>query len=240
MVETPLIQVWLESAQAQLPFTVPTAALIGVLLLAAFVFFQMLRILLTSATRSTSRSPSPHYTGATDADGRYHGHGALRLLNGNRYTGEFAHGVFDGQGVYTFKSTGTQYDGQWANGVKEGRGRETYSDGSVYVGEYRAGEREGRGRMEYGGERGVFDGGWKHGKKHGEGKVREKANGKWRWRKGVWVDGRLQKPKVEGEAEEVVEEEGEQGVETAGADEQLGIRQRNNVQSQPQQQTAGS
>ena len=177
MVEPPLIQVWVERIHARLPFTVPTGALIAVLLVAAFIFFQMLRILLTSATQSPNRKHSPHFTGSMDTEGQYHGHGTLRLLNGNKYTGQFAHGAFEGHGVYTFKSTGTQYDGQWLNGAKEGRGRETYNDGSVYIGEYKAGEREGKGRMEYGGERGVYDGSWKAGKKHGEGKVKEKV--KW-------------------------------------------------------------
>ena len=228
-VEPPLISQWTDRVLGQLPFTVPTGALIAVLLTAAFVFFQMLRLLFTSANQSSRRSPSPHYAGDTDSDGRYHGHGTLSLLNGNKYTGSFAHGVFDGHGTYTFKSTATQYDGQWLAGAKEGRGRETYSDGSVYIGEYKAGEREGKGRMEYGGERGVFEGGWKAGKKHGEGKVREKVNGKWRWRKGVWVDGRLQKMKAEGEG---VGEEGEEAETTGAEDEQSGLRQRNNSQSQ--------
>ena len=173
-----------------------------------------------------------------DAEGRYHGHGTLRLLNGNKYTGEFVHGVFEGHGSYTFHTTNTTYEGQWQNGAKSGRGRETYSDGSVYIGEYAAGEREGKGRMEYGGDRGVFDGGWKDGRKHGEGKVKERVDGKWRWRKGQWVDGRLQRTKGgegqqgEAEAAEAEDEEEEGSVKVGDDEEQPSVRQRNNVQAQ--------
>ena len=237
--DPPPIQVWLERIKTQLPFTVPTGALIAVLLVAAFVFFQMLRILFTSANKPKGgRSAPPHYSGVLDGEGRYHGSGALRLMNGNRYTGEFVHGVFEGHGVYSFKATGTQYDGQWKGGAKEGRGRETYSDGSVYIGEYKGGEREGKGRMEYGGERGVFEGGWKAGRKHGEGRVRERVDGKWKWRKGEWMDGRPQKTQSAGEGDAEDEQEGEEEAETAGGGGEepagaAGIRQRNN--SQPQQ-----
>ena len=52
----------------------------------------------------------------------------------------------------------------------------------------------------------------------------------------MWLDGRLQKTKAEGEGED----EGEEVETTGGEDGEAVLRQRNNAQSQQQQDTASS
>ena len=181
-----LLPSW-DTIQSHLPHTTPIAALITIALFSLYLLYHILRI---TFRRSPHAHPSPHYTGDLSATGQRHGQGRLRLLNGNVYVGGFVEGLFEGQGVYQFKATGTTYEGGFVRGKPEGRGRETYGEGSRYEGEFRGGEREGEGRMEYG-NGGAYEGGWRAGKKHGRGRVRETKEGP--WREGVWVEGKLQR-----------------------------------------------
>ena len=188
-----IIPSW-STIQSHLPHTTPIAALITIAIFSLIVLSHIVRLLLRPS--QTKPPPPTHYTGDLTPAGVRHGHGTLRLLNGNTYTGGFVDGQFQGQGVYRFRATGTAYDGGWVGGKQEGKGKETYGEGSRYEGGFVAGEREGWGRMEYG-NGGVYEGEWKRGKKHGKGRVKESREGE--WKEAVWVDGRMRKDKAGGE-----------------------------------------
>lgn len=64
--------------------------------------------------------------------------------NGDRYEGEFEHGLFNGWGVYTY-SNGDRYEGEFKNDMKWGRGTLTYRDGDKYIGEFKNDMKHGRG-----------------------------------------------------------------------------------------------
>ena len=182
-----------DTVQSHLPHTTPIAALISIAVVSLYVFYRMFLLLFKPRA-----ARQPRYTGDLSSSGLYHGSGVLALLNGNVYRGQFADGKFHGVGTYSFKATGTSYEGEFREGQPEGKGKEDYADGSVYVGEFRKGERDGEGRMDYGGDRGAYEGGWKAGRKHGQGRVQESKGG--RWKRGVWLNGRLQKDAAKVEA----------------------------------------
>ena len=57
---------------------------------------------------------------------------------GDKYVGEFKNGDFDGQGTYTYSSSGqwagNKYVGEWLNSQYNGQGTLTYPDGTIEEG----------------------------------------------------------------------------------------------------------
>ena len=51
------------------------------------------------------------YSGPVDSAGLPHGRGKATLENGDTYTGEFNHGVFEGQATYRYKQNGDTFVG---------------------------------------------------------------------------------------------------------------------------------
>ena len=64
------------------------------------------------------------------------GKGVLTWLNGKKYEGTFANGVFDGEGImnYPRDDSKLQYKGGFKRGYQHGRGILTWRDGTVYAG----------------------------------------------------------------------------------------------------------
>ena len=68
----------------------------------------------------------------------------MTFPNGDKYVGEFAEGLFHGQGTYTL-SNGQQYTGTWQEGKRHGQGTLTYPNGDTYVGAWQDDKRQGQG-----------------------------------------------------------------------------------------------
>ncbi|KAF0699938.1 Aste57867_9531 [Aphanomyces stellatus] len=72
-------------------------------------------------------------------DDKQHGYGVhvwkAQEKRGNRYEGEFAHGVRDGFGIFYY-ANGARYEGHWEANVKNGLGLFFFDDGTIYEGEF--------------------------------------------------------------------------------------------------------
>jgi len=90
------------------------------------------------------------------------------------YVGVTINGIPEGFGtaIYKGKRTGEKYVGEWRHGLNHGKGTYTFLDGK-YVGEFKNGERDGYGVLtaEKNCLKVRYEGGWKKGKKHGQGTV---------------------------------------------------------------------
>lgn len=113
--------------------------------------------------------------------------------NGDRYEGEFRHGLMHGWGVYTSRSgdrfegtfendrrhgpgtlkkaSGERFSGWFVNGIRQGLGSLTFADGKRYAGDFRNDMINGRGVMLYP-DGGQFAGSFTHGRRHGDGVMR--------------------------------------------------------------------
>jgi hypothetical protein len=110
------------------------------------------------------------------------GYGLLRLVENTVYEGEFAEGLFNGDGTY--KSPSGSYEGTWKNGLQDGAGKEIIGK-YEYNGGFSDGKKHGLGIACV--DNLIFEGKWRNGD-FVKGKVREKEEneclGKGRWRKG--------------------------------------------------------
>ena len=80
-------------------------------------------------------------------DGRPEGQGALLVFRtGYSYTGNWHDGLMHGHGVLKLEN-GDRYDGDFVAGKMEGSGRYVSSDRSIYQGEFRNGQRHGRAKL---------------------------------------------------------------------------------------------
>ena len=70
--------------------------------------------------------------------------GTFTFTGGDKYTGEFSDGTFNGQGTLTF-ANGAKYVGGFKDGMRSGQGTSTLPDGRKYVGEFRDGKTNGQG-----------------------------------------------------------------------------------------------
>jgi hypothetical protein len=110
------------------------------------------------------------------------GYGLLKLAENTVYEGEFADGLFHGDGKY--KSPKGSYEGTWKNGLQDGAGKEIIGK-FEYNGGFSDGKRHGLGTARF--DSLIFEGKWRNGD-FVKGKVREKEEneclGEGRWRKG--------------------------------------------------------
>lgn len=106
-----------------------------------------------------------------------HGDGVLFLAgSGEKYTGQFFKGEFDGNGIYLY-SNGFVYDGEWKGNLKHGKGVEKSDSGIVYKGQFREDFKEGFGILEWP-DGSNFKGYFKNNNLEGRGTM-------------IWSDGRL-------------------------------------------------
>jgi hypothetical protein len=100
----------------------------------------------------------------------------MDLPNGDRYEGEFRNGLFNGWGVYTYRS-GDRYEGEFAEDLKHGKGTYTSSDGEKYVGEFVKDRRQGQGTLFLkNGDR--YVGSFENGLPHGQGTMTYQNGGR--------------------------------------------------------------
>jgi hypothetical protein len=99
------------------------------------------------------------------------GKGTATHSNGDTYTGAFADGARNGEGVYTFSRgelAGASYAGTYVNGLRHGQGSMRFPDTGRYEGAWAANQMSGQGTYFYpNGDR--YCGAWLNGKKNGVG-----------------------------------------------------------------------
>lgn len=109
------------------------------------------------------------YDGDLDANGRKHGRGILRYVDGNVYEGTFLAGQRHGYGILRY-ANGDIYEGQWRNGKKEGQAKFIFkSTGDIYDGSWVADKRQGHGVYVYA-DNSVYEGTFLNNRKNGHGK----------------------------------------------------------------------
>lgn len=84
------------------------------------------------------------YEGSYSKNNIPHGHGKLKLKNGDFYEGHFQNGCFDGEGRMV-SSDGCEYLGTWKDNCREGKGKETWPNGNTFTGEFQADKKHGYG-----------------------------------------------------------------------------------------------
>ena len=170
------------------------------------------RVLMPSRKRPPSRSPASSYEGETDASGRRHGRGRLRLGDGVWYEGDFVRGARHGRGTLHFPpepdpdplgagapssprypAGGDRVEGAFADDAVDGPATYHAADGSTREGTWRAGalggdvlERDADGFA-------AFRGAYRDGVRHGEGALAQPDGG---LLLAEWVDGELWRDSV--------------------------------------------
>ena len=109
--------------------------LLALLPLFFVVLFFLAQPLQTTGQLSTSNF---HYTGGLKA-GVPNGEGTLTYTNGDRYTGNFSDGKFQGKGNFISKSGKWQFSGNFSDGQADGKGTMTLPDGKSKTVTYRSG-----------------------------------------------------------------------------------------------------
>ena len=93
--------------------------------------------------------------------------GTSNYPNGDKYSGGWKDGSFDGNGKY-FWADGNIYKGEFNNGLKSGKGVYTYPNGDKHVGYWKNNKKNGKGtHTSIKGDK--HSGNWKNGKLHGVG-----------------------------------------------------------------------
>ncbi|MAH83333.1 MAG: hypothetical protein CBB68_03080 [Rhodospirillaceae bacterium TMED8] len=124
-------------------------------------------------------------------DGLWDGQGTLTFANGNRYIGSFQKGKYHGTGKFEY-SSGDIYTGDFKNGMRDGHGRYSSPNIFEYVGEFTKNIQQGLGTVTFGtsslrsGDK--YSGEWQNGIQHGQGTYFF-ADG--RTKQGVWHNARL-------------------------------------------------
>jgi hypothetical protein len=99
----------------------------------------------TAATPDATTADGGRYYGPL-LNGRMQGPGRMEWDNGTVYEGEFANGLFEGQG--RLAQSAWTYRGEFRLGMQWGHGELVRADGSVYRGEFERDELKGHGRFE--------------------------------------------------------------------------------------------
>ena len=66
--------------------------------------------------------------------------------DGRQYTGNFANGSYNGQGVLLL-ADGRRYEGTWFNNLPNGFGTQANPDGTIYAGAWKDGKYDGQGPL---------------------------------------------------------------------------------------------
>ncbi len=69
-------------------------------------------------------------------NGKPHGKGVIKSLNGNRYEGDFVDGQATGKGKLFYKD-GDYYEGDFKDYLAHGKGKYYFNDGALYNGDWK-------------------------------------------------------------------------------------------------------
>ncbi len=95
------------------------------------------------------------YEGEKNVEGKPHGFGMAKLMNGDTYEGQFKNGLASGKGTYiSVGLTDTdpeayKYTGNFEAGLFEGHGDIKFKNGFQYIGNFRKGYFHGSGKRRY-------------------------------------------------------------------------------------------
>ena len=112
------------------------------------------------------------YTGDTDENSKFHGHGRYNYEDGACYIGNWNLGKCHGYGQKILNN-GSSYTGFWSYNKKHGKGKFNWANGDEYIGEYKENHRTGYGLSKnYNGDGTIFlySGMFYRDKRHGKGK----------------------------------------------------------------------
>ena len=126
-------------------------------------------------------------------EGKRHGKGIMKYINGDIYDGEWENDKKNGKGKYLYVNK-DEYDGEWRNNKKNGKGKYIYINGDEYDGEWENDKKNGRGKYIYKKTNNYFKGKWKNDKKDGYGEIFNQASKK-NLLKGKWKDNKYIKSK---------------------------------------------
>ena len=102
----------------------------------------------------------------------------LRFRSGNLYSGGLANATtMEGEGHYTWASSGATFEGSFVQNTVSGAGVYTWADGCRYEGQVAAGLRHGVGTFTGKGGFPMYEGEWREGRRHGSGTLRYRPEG---------------------------------------------------------------
>jgi hypothetical protein len=152
----------------------------------------------TDCLGSTNLPNQMHYTGEWK-NGKPEGFGVLLdMTNSGMYIGQFANGLFNGDGEYKWADDGT-YKGQWKNGLREGKGTHTWADGGRYSGLWKGGFQDGHGTHTWA-DGSTYVGEYKRNQRNGVGTFKS-ADGK-TVMSGTWYQDQLKEPSPSNQAKQ--------------------------------------
>jgi len=126
------------------------------------------------------------YQGKVNRDGKKHGFGIYRWMDGSIYEGDYQNDVRHGKGRFLW-ANGESYVGVYLQDERTGKGIYHWPDGSYYDGDFLVGKRHGKGT--YHSADGItYQGEWFDDQQHGQGTITH-ADGK--TIKGIWRKGSL-------------------------------------------------
>jgi hypothetical protein len=108
------------------------------------------------------------YTGEF-LNGQYNGEGEYQSVDGRHYTGSWVNGQKNGYGVFSF-ANGDLYEGMFVNNVFDGDAKYAFPNGDVYTGNFSNGCYDGIGTFSWANGT-EYTGEWSAGVKHGRGLI---------------------------------------------------------------------
>ena len=111
-------------------------------------------------------------------NGKKHGKGTMKGIDGNVYEGEWKEGLMHGKGIYKWSDCITVYEGEFVDGNFNGKGIKKDAEGDVYEGFWKDDLMHGKGKMKFA-DGNVYEGEWKDNLFNG--------NGIYKWSDGITV-----------------------------------------------------
>lgn len=150
-----------------------------------FLIFLVLTGCKSSSTAKLDFSDGS-YEGQINKDGKKHGSGIYRWIDGSTYEGHYLNDLRHGHGRFLW-ANGEGYEGDYLKDERTGKGTYSWPDGSFYKGEFLSGKRHGQGLYQsLNGT--VYEGEWFDDLQHGQGTL-SYTDG--RVMTGVWRKGSL-------------------------------------------------
>ena len=126
------------------------------------------------------------YTGEVDDNGKKHGKGTYRWIDGSFYEGDFKDDLRHGLGKFKW-ANGESYNGEYLRDQRTGIGIYSWSDNSKYNGSFLNGKRHGKGTFTSS-NGAKYDGEWFDDLRHGQGVL---INPDGQMISGIWQNGKL-------------------------------------------------
>ena len=152
------------------------------------IYFLLFLVLTGCKTTSTAKLDfsDGSYEGQLNKEGKKHGSGIYRWIDGSIYEGDYLNDLRHGHGRFLW-ANGESYEGDYLKDERTGKGTYSWPDGSFYKGEFLSGKRHGRGLYQSL-DNTVYEGEWFDDLQHGQGTLKYSDG---RVLAGVWRKGSL-------------------------------------------------